>query len=160
MIVVADRIHIEVWIQLREQVYSAIGREFHLQEIETWLTDPTRRCWIAFDQTEAVGFLEASLRNIVDGCLSSPVGYIEGITVLPSWQGRGIARTLVLTAEEWMREQGCSEMATDAEIDNLDAIAFHRRMGFKETYRIVEFAKDLTGGQWEGVTGAGCSHHN
>ncbi len=50
---------------------------------------------------------------------------------------------MMLAAEEWMCRQGCSEVATDAEIENREAITFHKNMGFEETYRIVEFRKNL-----------------
>ena len=42
-----------------------------------------------------------------------------------------------------MLQKGCTEVATDAEIHNLEAMAFHRKMGFIETYRIVQFRKEL-----------------
>ena len=38
-------------------------------------------------------------------------------------------------------------MATDVEIDNLDAQKFHERVGFRETYRIVEYKKSLEASQ-------------
>ncbi|MDA0812390.1 MAG: GNAT family N-acetyltransferase [Verrucomicrobia bacterium] len=143
MITVADRVHLPVWLELRYQVYPSLQDDFHLTEMELWLRDPSKQCWIAFDHDEPVGFLEASMRNLVDGCLSSPVGYIEGITVLEPWRGRSYARDLIQAAEAWMLENGCSEVATDAELNNPEAITFHKRMGFSETYRIVQFRKEL-----------------
>ena len=131
MITVAERKDEEDWLKLRQSVYGFHPEDFHRREMEMWLTDSTKCCWLAREQEEAVGILEASLRNVVDGCLSSPVGYIEGIFVLPDWRARGIARALILTAEDWMRGQGCSEVATDAEIDNEEAMASHLKMGFE-----------------------------
>lgn len=87
--------------------------------------------------------VEVSLRNVVDGCRTSPVGYVEGIVVVPSHRGRGVGRALLARAEEWCRSNGCSEIATDAEIDNELAQHFHESMGFRETYRVVEYRKDL-----------------
>ena len=58
-------------------------------------------------------------------------------------RGNGISRLLLRHAEEWCRTNGCREIATDAELDNEKAQQFHRRMGFVETYRIVEFRKSL-----------------
>ena len=42
--------------------------------------------------------LEASLRNVVDSCLTSPVGYMEGICVFPEYQGQGISKELIAVA--------------------------------------------------------------
>lgn len=79
----------------------------------------------------------------MDGCLSSPVGYIEGIYLKPEYRSAGYGRQLVARAETWFKGKGCKEMATDAEIDNLDAQKFHENLGFQEIYRIVEYKKSL-----------------
>ena len=75
--------------------------------------------------------------------MTSPVGFIEGIYVQPEFRGRGLGARLVGVATEWSKQAGCTEMATDAEIENTDAQSFHKRMGFVETYRIVEFKKTI-----------------
>ena len=66
--------------------------------------------------------IEVSLRNVVDGCLTSPVGYIEGIVVLPSHRSRGVAKELLEVGEDWCRARGCTEIATDAGLDNVTAL--------------------------------------
>jgi aminoglycoside 6'-N-acetyltransferase I len=143
MITQAGREHVKDWLWLREQVYHGVSAAFHQTEIEIFLNDPTRACFIEYAGKQPLGFVEVTHRNIVDGCLSSPVGYVEGICVVPEARGKGVARRLLEHAERWLRERGCSEIATDAEIDNPEAIAFHRAMGFQETFRIVEFRKLL-----------------
>jgi aminoglycoside 6'-N-acetyltransferase I len=132
------------WLRLRQAVYSGIDEEFHLREMDRYLADDDKACLVAYDgRSRVCGMVEVSLRNIVDGCLTSPVGYIEGIYVQPSVRGCGIARSLVREAEAWCRSKGCREIATDAELQNEDAQRFHRHMGFEETYRVVEFRKRL-----------------
>ena len=132
------------WLRLREAVYSGIDGEFHDQEMELFLGDDTKECFLAItDAGDTCGMVEVSLRNIVDGCLTSPVGYIEGVYVDPKFRGIGIARQLLEKAEDWCRSQGCREMGTDAELHNTDAQCFHQKMGFKETFRIVGYRKDL-----------------
>ncbi len=132
------------WLRLREAVYHGLNREFHQQEMEIYFGDASKECLLACDAAgQVIGMVELSLRNIVDGCLSSPVGYVEGIYVDAAHRGSGIARVLMQRAEEWFRAQGCQEVATDAELDNLDAQRFHHRLGFEETYRIVEYRKPL-----------------
>lgn len=94
-------------------------------------------------QTGAVGFAEVALRNLVDGCLTSPVGYLEAIFVEPEARGHGLGRQLLDAAKDWARKQDCSEFATDSDLKDVDAQEFHLANGFKETYRIVQFRMDL-----------------
>ncbi|MCA9024379.1 MAG: GNAT family N-acetyltransferase [Planctomycetaceae bacterium] len=132
------------WLRLRNAVYTGIGRTFHEQEMVLYLRDDTKECFLAISENgDACGMIEVSLRNVVDGCLTSPVGYVEGIYVDPEYRGSSLARRLLERAESWCRSKGCSEVATDAELDNQDAQRFHERMGFEETYRIVEYRKEL-----------------
>lgn len=49
-----------------------------------YLRDDTKGCFLAVGENgDAWGIVEVSLRNVVDGCLTSPVGYVEGIYVDP-----------------------------------------------------------------------------
>ena len=132
------------WLRLRDAVYTGLDHEFHQQEMEIYYRDRDKICLLACTEEGTVcGMMELSLRSVVDGCLSSPVGYIEGIYVEPACRGQGIGRLLMQRAQAWCLAQGCREMATDAELDNEAAQRFHRHMGFEETYRIVEFRKPL-----------------
>ncbi len=93
---------------------------------------------------EYAAFIQLSLRHDpVEGTQSSPVGYIEGIYVRPAWRKSGLARQLVETGEAWCREQGCTEMASDAELGNTESHAFHQRMGYEEVNRVVCYRKGL-----------------
>ena len=132
------------WSALRDALYTGVSPDFHTADMELFLAASDRQCWIARDAAgAAAGFLEVALRNIVDGCLTSPVGFIEGVYVKPQYRGCGLGARLVDLAGEWALGRGCSEMATDAELENTSAQAFHRHMGFEETYRIVEFKKTI-----------------
>ncbi|MGN1002068.1 MAG: aminoglycoside 6'-N-acetyltransferase [Oscillospiraceae bacterium] len=93
---------------------------------------------------EAVGFAQCSLRrDYVEGTASSPVGYLEGIFVRKEYRRRGFARELLAACQDWAREKGCTEFASDCELDNEDSRRFHLKMGFAEAERIVCFAKKL-----------------
>jgi len=53
-----------------------------------------------------VGFLEASLRfDYVNGCSTSPVGFLQGLYVRVLARCREIARGLVAAVERWARER-------------------------------------------------------
>ena len=46
-------------------------------------------------------------------------------------------------AENWARQNGFSELASDAEITNFRSIELHKQLGFEETERIVCFVKKI-----------------
>ncbi|MDJ0716028.1 MAG: GNAT family N-acetyltransferase [Prochloraceae cyanobacterium] len=132
------------WKQMRQTLYSGLETEFHEQEMQWIFTSDDKACFIFLsDRDEIMGFLEISLRNIVDGCLGNPVGYIEGIYLKPQYRGCGYGREIINYAADWFRSRGCQDMATDAEIDNINAQEFYKSLGFQETYCIVEFKKNL-----------------
>ncbi len=56
---------------------------------------------IASDGGKPIGFAETSLRrDYVNGCETSPVGFLEGIYVAPAHRKSGVARALVKAAED------------------------------------------------------------
>ena len=61
----------------------------------------------------------------------------------PAHRGCGVSRQLLQHGEQWCRSKGCTEIATDAELDNTAAQRFHEHMGFEETFRVVEYRKSL-----------------
>lgn len=100
--------------------------------------------FIYFDETMPVGFAQCNLRNdYVEGTESSPVGYLEGIYVKTEHRKRGIAKKLLTQCEYWAKSQGCSEFASDCELDNTDSLNFHLQFGFEEANRIICFKKKL-----------------
>jgi aminoglycoside 6'-N-acetyltransferase I len=77
--------------------------------------------------------------------LSSRVAYVEGWFVEEDLRGKGAGRSLIANAEEWARENGFEEIASDAEIENEGSIRAHAALGFRETFRLVHFVKRLGG---------------
>ena len=95
-------------------------------------------------EEQLVGFAQCQLRNdYVEGTDSSPVGYLEGIFIEQDFRRKGHARELLAACEDWARKQGCTEFASDCELDNRDSLAFHLNMGFAEANRIICFTKKL-----------------
>jgi aminoglycoside 6'-N-acetyltransferase I len=89
------------------------------------------------------GFVEVSIRPYAEGCETNRVGYVEGWYVDPDQQRHGIGRQLIAAAEQWARSQGCTEMASDAELDNTLSQQAHQKLGYEEVERSVHFRKSL-----------------
>lgn len=91
-----------------------------------------------------VGFLEAGLRSHADGCdTSRPVGFVEGWFVQQEYRGLGVGRALMLSAENWARQQKAIEMASDALITEEGSFRAHSALGFEVVDRCVHFRKSL-----------------
>ena len=100
--------------------------------------------FLAFEEETAVGFAQCGLRHdYVEGTSGSPVGYLEGIYVAENSRGRGVAKALLSACEDWARVMGCTEFASDCELDNAASLRFHMNVGFREVNRIICFAKKL-----------------
>lgn len=93
---------------------------------------------------EYAGVALCCLRHdYVEGCETSPVGYLEGVSIREEYRHRGIARKLVAECEQWAREKGCAEFASDCELTNTASLDFHLNIGFQEENRIICFKKKL-----------------
>jgi len=91
-----------------------------------------------------VGFAEAALRiDYVNGCETSPVAFLEGLFVVKQCRRQGVGRGLVEAVEAWARLKGCTEMASDALMENTVSHAMHAALDFEETERVVFFRKVL-----------------
>lgn len=100
--------------------------------------------FLAEEEDQYIGFAHCQLRfDYVEGTDTSPAGYLEGIYVMEEYRKRGIGKELVTYCEEWSRQKGCTEFASDIELDNVDSFNFHLKVGFKEVNRLICFAKKL-----------------
>ena len=134
-----------VWLEMRRALWPE-DADAHRTEIERFFAGDRREpteVLIAFEGTVAMGFVELSIRNIVDGCGTGNVGYLEGWYVVPAARRRGVGRALLAAAESWARGQGCTEFGSDASPDNAVSMAAHHALGFEETGRACNFRKDL-----------------
>lgn len=101
-------------------------------------------CFLAYDGDKAIGFAQCQLRHdYVEGCETSPVGFLEGIYVDEGCRLGGVGRQLLTACEEWARSVGCTEFASDCELDNRASLAWHMKNGFTEMGRTIWFAKKL-----------------
>jgi aminoglycoside 6'-N-acetyltransferase I len=142
-IVPADETHLEEWLEMRLALWPACLAPDSRKEIEETLLSERTAAFMALHGKRAVGFAEVSTRDYVEGCTTQPVGYLEGIYVLPEFRRKGFGRALVRTAESWARSKGCDEFGSDAEVDDGSSMAFHNALGFRETDRQVVFLKPI-----------------
>jgi aminoglycoside 6'-N-acetyltransferase I len=130
------------WCDMRAALY---GEDPSLQpEIEAFFAghSPLAVVFIAEDRVP-VGFVELGLRNYAEGCRTSPVAYVEGLYVAADYRRRKIGQSLIRAAEDWAKEHGHVELASDALIENHTSLVAHQSYGFAEVERIICFRKEL-----------------
>jgi len=132
------------WLRMRLLLWPDVEAPELLVEMERILADPLSPVFVLQRPGGGLGgFLEASTRKYADGCVTAPVGYIEGWFVDEDLRGQGWGHQLVRTAEDWARSQGLKEMASDTWLDNDVSIRAHLAMGYEEVERLIHFAKTL-----------------
>lgn len=113
-------------------------------DMDDRLGDPNYAVFVASGADgRLVAFIEVGLRDYGEGCETSPVGYMEAWFVDEHIRGQKLGREMVHTAEQWAREKGCREMASDTWLENEASIAAHLKLGYKEAERLVHFVKRL-----------------
>ena len=100
--------------------------------------------FLACRDNKAIAFAQCGLRlDYVEGTESSPVGYLEGIFVVEEERMQGVAKLLLNACQNYAKEQGCTDFASDCELENEESLRFHLKMGFLEANRIICFTKKL-----------------
>jgi len=132
------------WFRLRQLLWDATTEDDHKSEMLDIIEhSDSQLVLIAETGANIVGFLEVSVRSFAEDCETDHVGYLEGWFVDPAFRKMGIGGDLVRMAEMWVREKGCTEMASDAELGNEPSLAAHQKLGYEETSRLIHFRKEL-----------------
>lgn len=134
------------WFRLRKLLWDENDDGDHRSEMMDILSHPESQLVLVADSGNGslIGFLEASIRPFVEDCQTDHVGYLEGWFVDPEHRKNGVGRELVRNAENWARQKGCTEMASDAEIGNEGSLKAHTSLGYDITSRLVHLRKELS----------------
>jgi aminoglycoside 6'-N-acetyltransferase I len=142
----------EKWIRLRQALWPDEVLEEHLRYAASIVNRPNdAMVYIAREDNGCVvAFAEATLRrDYVNGCNTSPVGFLEGLYVDVPYRGRGLARLLCSALEKWAASLGCREFASDVLLHNETGLRVHEALGFEESERVVFYVKRLKEGDGE-----------
>jgi aminoglycoside 6'-N-acetyltransferase I len=143
----ATRADNPAWERMRHALWPSEAGE-HACEIARYFdlggTPQLHEVLLACDETgEAVGMVELSIRPYAEGCTTDRVAFVEGWYVEPAERRRGVGAALIRAAEDWARSQGCVELSSDAEVENLESAAAHEAVGFTQAGVIRCFRKEL-----------------
>ena len=136
--------HFEDWVRLRQALWPDETIEEHRRYAASMVDRPTDAIVYLAQEEDGniVAFAEATLRRDYS---TSPVGFLEGLYVVPPYRGRGLARLLNKALEDWAASLGCTEFASDVLLRNESGQRAHEALGYIETERVVFYAKRLAG---------------
>ncbi len=108
------------WSELRCALWPGSDAE-HADEIASYfegkLAEPEQVFVVESGVDKAalviVGIAELSIRPEVPGAARGPVGYLEGLYVIPTARHQGVARQLMVASREWAKRRGCAALASD-----------------------------------------------
>ena len=100
--------------------------------------------FLAFtDNGEAIGLIDARIRNYAEGAPSLRAAYVEDLWVEPEHRRTGVAGALLAAVEKWARSEGSDWLGSDTTPDNQLSREWHKRMEFEEVEQLVVFGKRL-----------------
>ena len=89
-----------------------------------WSLDHGVKGWLCEDAGRAVGFSMGDKTN----------GEVQVVAVLPAYEGRGIARTLLTEIADWLFAQGHERVWLYSNADtSIRAHGFYRKLGWRPT---------------------------
>lgn len=144
MIRIASTDDVNILTELSIKLWPEHTQEEMDDEIKEFLKQEDTVYFISFEEENIIGFAQCQLRyDYVEGTTTSPVGYLEAIYIEEEYRQLGYAKKLVRECESWAKSKGCTEFASDCELDNNDSFKFHLKIGFEEVNRIICFSKKL-----------------
>lgn len=135
----------DAWLRMSLALFSGSAPDELIPFMRQFIQRSDSQVFVAERQDGSVaGFVEVGTRPYADGCDTSPVGYIEAWFVEPNVRRAGYGSALLAAAEDWARQRGYSELASDAILGNEISRRAHMAAGFEEVGRVVQFRKPLS----------------
>jgi len=133
------------WLRMRLALWPDDSPAGHESGMAEWLARPDTIVLVAErpNGEGLAGFAEVGMRPFADGCNTSPVAFLEGWYVDPDVRRQRIGSALLRAAEDWARQHGYREFASDALLENAVSHRAHEAFGFIEVERAVRYRKQL-----------------
>lgn len=133
------------WLRLRQALWPGASLEKQQGEMAELLAQREAMPVFVAQQADGklCGMVEVAIRRKAPGCTTDKIGYLEGWFVDSAWREQGIGSQLVQVAENWARNQGCTEMASDTCTGYPISPTAHARLGYVEVHRDIFFRKVL-----------------
>jgi ribosomal protein S18 acetylase RimI-like enzyme len=118
----------------------AAAHAFVGEQVEKGVT----RFFLARDTTDSTALGFVHLIPSLGTLAMRPIWYLEDLFVIPSARRRGVARALMLRAEEFARENGAERLTLSTAHDNYAAQALYRSLGYVRDEYFWQFHRTLS----------------
>lgn len=143
-IVKADASNLKEWVQLSAKLFADEPFDEMYKAYADFLITQKEIGFLYLRNNRSVAFINVSIRHdYVNGTDTSPVVFIEALYVLPQYRQQGIARELLSQAEQFAKESGVAQLASDCLLQNTNSELFHKSCGFEEKERVICFVKNV-----------------
>lgn len=144
MIVNCDHDNLDAWLALRSALWPTCPREEHRAEMREILASPHHTAFMARGWTAlSLALPRSRCATIMSTAANRRRWRFGRIYTAERARRQGWAARLIAQVQEWAKQQGCSELASDTDIANLDSQRLHAALGFAETERVVFYRKTL-----------------
>ncbi|EFJ11928.1 hypothetical protein SELMODRAFT_122523 [Selaginella moellendorffii] len=116
-------------------VDSELSEPYSIFTYRYFITLWPNLCYLAFDKDKCVGTIVCKMGHH----RNSFRGYIAMLVVITAYRGKGIATELVTRCVSVMRDSGCDEVALEAEVSNVGALALYGNLGFLRAKRLDKY---------------------
>ncbi len=141
--------HLEIRLALpgdADDIYrinrDSLGYDFPLEltreRLAAVLASDASRIYIATVNQQVAGYVHAA---DYDCTYSESLKNIMALAVDPAWQGQGIGRALLASAENWARQSGCCGIRLVSSSSRTGAHQFYLRCGYVNRKEQKNFVK-------------------
>ena len=133
------------WVRMRDLLWPGATDDHEAETRQFFAQPDAHLATFVVDRLDGRlgGFIEAGQRHYAEGCATSPVAYIEGWFMDADLRRQGLGAALVKAVEQWARNQGLREIASDAEMENEISVSAHQGLGYEPVVTLVCFRKAL-----------------
>jgi GNAT superfamily N-acetyltransferase len=107
-----------------------------------------QRIFVAEADGQPVGWVHVAITDYIE---SEPFAIIAGLVVDSDHRRQGLARSLMLRAEQWAIEKGCLIVRLNSSSTRTVAHAFYEKIGYERIKTQYSFAKALGAARQEDV---------
>lgn len=112
-------------------------REYLMESFKKDLNNNGRLLLIAKERKYNIGFIRGEIRNTNEMFHQKSVGYISDLFVEEFYRGHSVSDNLVGEAICWFKGLGIDYIRLNVNSQNINAIRFYNRVGFKEVNKTL-----------------------